>query len=193
MGFLAPVVGAVGSAAGGIGGGLGTAFSVLSTLVGGVVSAAGQNASAQAANQQAQYQAQINDMNAQVERDNAARVRDASQIEQQQADIETDALLGQQVATQSSSGVDIGSRSSLGARKAARQIGRRDALNIRQAGELDAFNNLTEAAGLDASANLQRMAGRNALKQGRLGAFGTLIGAASSAGAKFASKYTAKG
>lgn len=174
MGFLIPAAGAAVGAAGGIGG----ALSAVTTLLGGVVSAVGAMQQGQAAAAQADYQAQIAERNAEVERINAERARDSAQIEQQQSDIETAALLGQQLAAQTASGVDIGVGSPVGARKAARIIGRRDALNIRYAGEVEGFNREVAAQGFDANAQLQRMTGRNALRQGALGAFGSLIGTA---------------
>lgn len=175
MGFLAPVAAAGAAAGGGIG-----SIGTIATLLGGVVSAVGAIQGGQAAAAQANYQARVAEMNAEIERDNAERARDASQIEQEQSDLDTVALLGQQISQQSASGVALGSRSSLGARRSARMIGRRDALNIRQAGEIEAFNNLVGAANFDANAGLQRAAGRNAITQGFLGAAGSLIGSASS-------------
>lgn len=171
MAMLAPAA-AVGA------GGLSSGLSLATTLIGGVVSAVGAMQQGQAAAQAHEYQAAIAERNAENERENAKRARDAAAIEQQQADLETSQLLGAQLAAQSVSGVDIGRGSPLGARKAARVIGRRDALNIRHAGEIEAFNSEVDATGFDMNAAASRSAGRNALTAGRLGAFTSLIGTA---------------
>ena len=177
MGFLLPVAGAIGGAVGG-GGGFGT----FTSLIGGALGAIGSIAEGNAAAAQANYQAQIAEMNQQIAEDNAARRRDVAQLEAQQQDDQTRQLLGQQLAAQSASGVSLGSRSSLGARRAARSIGRRDALNLIQSGELDAFNSLTDAANFEASAGAQRMAASNSRLAGFLGAANSLIGTAGSLG-----------
>ncbi len=170
MAFLIPAAaGAAGAAAGGG-----------SSILGSLLSVAGTGYSGIAGMQQAQYQAEIAEMNAEIERNNADRVRDAAQIEQQQADIDTAGLLGQQFAAQSASGIDVGSRSHLGARKAARALGRRDALNIRHAAEVEATDRLNQASAFDASASAHRSAGRSAIVSSFIGGAGSLIGSASS-------------
>lgn len=109
--------------------------------------------------QSLQYQAAIAEMNQKIALDNAARAIERSQIEQQTQDDISAAFLGEQLAAQSASGLSLGSSSFFKTRKAGARLGRLDAANIRQAGQLeahayrtDAFNFAAQAAGAKASA-----------------------------------------
>jgi hypothetical protein len=86
------------------------------------------------------YQAQVAQRNADLMNENARRAIDVAQQEQIQQDQKTRGLLGEQVAAQSASGLKLGGRSYMLTRKSARQLGRLDALNIRQDGDITAFN-----------------------------------------------------
>ena len=103
--------------------------------------------------------AAIQEMNAEIANDNAKRAIDRSAVEQQESDFRTRAMLGEQLAQQSASGVDIGVGSPKYTRIAARELGRLDALNIRQAGELEAYNYRTQATNFQANAAGMRAEG----------------------------------
>lgn len=102
-------------------------------IAGAVVGAQSQIAANNYQKQVAERQAQINEWNAQ-------RAIQNSQVAQIQQDDQTRALLGEQLAEQSASGLSIYSKSSMLTRKTARQLGRIDALNVRNAGDIEAFN-----------------------------------------------------
>src|SRR5678815_4791338 len=93
-----------------------------------------------------QYQAAIADQNAKIARDNAARATHTAQVEQQDQDMVARAMLGEQTAEQGASGFTLNSGSFKTARQSARQLARKDALNIRNAGAMEAHNYLTQAA-----------------------------------------------
>lgn len=103
-----------------------------------------------------QANASIMEMNAQISEDNAVRAIQRAQVEQEAQDQQTRAFLGEQLAVQSSSGVNIGSGSPVLTRVAARELGRMDALNIRQAGELESYNYKVDAASGRAQAQVER-------------------------------------
>lgn len=166
MAFLAPIAAGAGGALKAVAGFAGTLVSAVGTIMGGQVAA-----------NEARYRQQVAEMNARIARDNAVRARDVAQTNQQAQDNQAAAFLGEQIATQSGSGVDIGSRSMLGARKASQAVARQDALNVIQAGELDAYNQLTDAANFDAQAAQAGMAADNAQLTAYLGATSSLIGA----------------
>lgn len=154
--------------------------SVLSTAA--TVASAGFGAlSAMAAGN---YQAKLAEYNAQVAEGNAKRAEARAQIEAQDNDMATLGMLGEQEAAQTSSGVSLRSKSAVAVRRAARQLGRRDTLNIIQAGKVEGYNYRVEAAGQRASGQMAQQAGRaNALGQ-FLSLGGSLIGNAQSTAKK---------
>jgi hypothetical protein len=166
MAFLAAIPAAIGSV---FGGGFGQVLGAVGTVLSGI-SAYGA----------AQYQQRVGEMNAEIAEDNATRARERAQVEAQEQDDQTRALLGQQLAAQSASGLDIGGRSQILTRKAARRLGRKDALNVAQAGEIEAYNYRVEAANQRASANLAGAQGQSSLLASFIGAGQSLIGGAKS-------------
>jgi hypothetical protein len=135
-------------------------LSTIIPLLGSVVSGVGTFMAGQA-------QANINEFNANVADDNAKRAIERAQIEQQDQDLQTRALVGEQLAQQSASGVDVGVGSTKYSRMAARELGRRDALNIRQAGELESADYKNQAT----SSRMQASATRTGAAFGLLGSF----------------------
>lgn len=128
--------------------------------------------------QSASYQAAIAELNQSIANDNAQRALERVQIEQQDQDAITLAMLGEQEAAQASSGLAFGSRSFRLARKSAQELGRKDALNIRQAGEIEAYNYRTQAANFGAQAQFAKASGVNSLLGGFLGGIGSLVSGA---------------
>lgn len=165
MAFLAAIPAAIGSVFGGGSIGLGSILSAAGTVVSGL-SAYGA----------AKYQQRVGEMNAQIAEENAQREIQRSQQEQIEQDDQTRALLGMQEAAQSASGLSLTGRSQMLTRKAARQLGRKDALNVRQAGELGAYNFRTDAANQRASAQLAGTTGLGQLLGSFIGAGTSLIG-----------------
>lgn len=159
------------------------------TLLGAAISGIGSIMSGMAAAQAANAQAEIDMMNAEINEDNAARAIHRSQIEAQDQDMLTAALIGEQDARQGASG--LGGRSQLMVRKAARELGRKDALNVRQAGEIEGYNYRVAAAGDKASAGMRRQSAKFSMLEGFLGGASSLIGAARPSGgtSKFRSSY----
>lgn len=107
----------------------------------------------------AQSNAAIMEMNAQVADENSRRAIERAQVSQQDQDIQTRFLLGEQAAAQAASGIDVGTGSSKFARVSARQLGRLDALKVRQSGELESYNFKVDAASGRAQAQAERTGG----------------------------------
>lgn len=168
--------------------GVTAALTGLSAIVGAVGSFAQAGAAADSANQQAAmaaYQAQIAEMNKRVAEENERRVQERAQVEQQDQDFEARAFIGAQEAAQSASGLALGGRSQIMTRRSAHELARRDALNIRQAGEIDAYNFRVDAANAGAQAQLHRMQADSYRQQasqsqlaGWIGATGSLLSGA---------------
>lgn len=122
------------------------------------------------------YQAKLAEYNAQVAEGNAKRAEERAAIEAQDNDMATLGMLGEQEAAQTASGISLRSKSAVAVRRAARQLGRRDTLNIVQAGKVEGYNYRVEAAGQRASGQMAKQAGRmNALGE-FLSMGGSLIG-----------------
>lgn len=129
--------------------------------------------------QQASYQAKVAKMNEQIAKENASRAIDRSHIEQEDFDrFETANLLGEQEAAQSASGLTLTGKSQVMTRAAARKLGRRDALNIIQAGEIEAYNYRTQAANFAAQAKAAKMSGTASLVGSFFSAAGQLASSA---------------
>lgn len=152
------------------------------------IGAAGSLVSGFAALSAGNYQNKVAQMNAKIAEDNAQRAMARSQVEGQDQDALTSAMLGEQEAIQASSGVSLTSKSSMLTRRAARVLGRRDTLNVRQAGELEAYGYKTDAVNQRAQGQLAKMSGQSNMLGGFLGATGSLVGSAQSV--RSPSRYT---
>jgi hypothetical protein len=148
----------------------------LSAIIGAVGSAVSGFAALAAGN----YQNKVAQMNASIAEDNAKRSIERAQIEQQDQDMITLGMLGEQESVQAASGISLNSKSSIRTRKAARELGRRDALNIRQGGELEAYGYKTEAVNQRAQGQLAKSAGVSNMLGSFLGAAGSLVGGSTS-------------
>lgn len=131
---------------------------------------------------QANYQAQVAEMNADIAKDNAQRAGERAQIEQQTQDIQASNTLGEQVAEQAASGLTVSSGSLVKSRRSARRLARLDALNVRQAGEIERYNYLTQRANFKAEAQGARIGGVGSLLGGFFSGAQSLIGSSSSSG-----------
>lgn len=144
------------------------------TLIGAALGAVGSIMSGMASAAAANKQAQIAEMNSEVALENADRAINTSQVNAQDQDMMTLAFLGQQENAQAASGLT--GRSQILARKSARELGRKDALNVRQGGEIEAYNFKVEAANQEASAELYRQQAGYSMLSGFLGAAQSLVG-----------------
>ena len=96
--------------------------------------------------QQAKFQAQIAKRSAEISELNAERAVERSQIEAQDQDRLAAAVIGEEISKQAGSGLRLTSGSFTKKRASLRQLARLDTLRIRQAGDIEAFNFLQEAA-----------------------------------------------
>lgn len=149
-----------------------TVASVGMGVVGSIVGAASEMEAAQQA-------ADIAAKNKIIAEDNAQRALMVSQEEQFDVDMETLALIGEQEAIQAGSGIRLDSKSFVQTRSTARELGRIDALNVREAGKIraEAYRNEGDAYAAEAAA-AQRAKG-NALLGGWLGVGSSIVGGAS--------------
>lgn len=162
MAFLPPLIAAVGPALTS-----GTGIAVMTAATAGI----GALSAIQAGN----YQAAVARNNARIAEENAARISEAAQREAARSDQDYRALLGEQLAAQGASGLDILGRSQRNARMLTQRTGRRAAIDITDEGEAGARRSLQEAANF-------RGEGRQARLQGYISGAGALLQGASDVG-----------
>jgi hypothetical protein len=157
-------------------------IAAVATVVGGLASAGGSLVGGMAAKNAGNYQAQVARMNAKIAEDNANRSLERSQIQQEDQDTLTRSQLGTQEALQGASGLSLTGGSQILTRKSAAMLGRRDALNVRQAGELEAYGYKTQAVNSEAQARQAKAAGQSALVGSYFSAAGSLLSSATKFG-----------
>lgn len=157
-------------------GGIGAILGAIGSIAQGVLGFAAAN-----------YQAQVAEMNEEVAKDNAMRSIERAQVEQQTQDDLTAAMLGEQESVQSASGLSLTSPSAIRTRAAARRLGRMDALNVRQAGEIEKYNYLVQASNFGSEAKMAQLQGVGNLLSGFLGATQSLVSKAKPS--KMASRF----
>ena len=178
MTFFADVVPAVIAAGSAVASAASSVAPVL-TVASGLLGAGGSIISGIAANNAGKYQQAIAMQNAQIAEENSRRAIERGQVEQQDQDMQTRAELATQEAMQAGSGLNISGGSQMLTRKSAAELGRRDALNVRQKAEIDSYNFKTQAASAVAEGRMARAKGRNALTAGYINAGSSLINTAS--------------
>lgn len=122
------------------------------------------------------YQAEVARRQQAIMEQNAVNAIQRSQQEQIQQDNLTRALLGEQIAAQSASGLKLGGKSQVLTRKSARELGRLDALNIRNAGEIEAYNFRVSAEDARQKAQFLQQSNIFALLGGVLDAGSSVVG-----------------
>lgn len=145
-------------------------LSTLLTIASVGVGIAGVVASTSATIQANNYQAQIAERNRQLMEINAQRAVERASLAQQQQDEQTKALLGQQIAAQSASGLSLYGGSAMLTRKSARELGRMDAIRVKEAGDIEAFNYRMAAADALDQIKFYQSANSSALLSGFLDA-----------------------
>lgn len=112
---------------------------------------------------QSKYQANVAKNNAKIAEENAARAADATQKEQLRSDREFRVQLGEQLAIQSASGLDILGLSQMKTRANLRRVRGEAASDIRQKGATDVANLFQEAANYKSEASAAKQQGLNTL------------------------------
>lgn len=154
--------------------------------IGSGVSAYGAIQSGQAQQAAANYQAQVAANNAQIATNNANYAVAAGNAQAEQSRLKTNALIGQQMAAQASSGIDVGSGSALDVRTSQKEIGELDVETIRNNAARQAYGYQTQAMSDTAQGQLDTLQGQNAAAAGDLGAVSSVLGGASSLGSNYA-------
>ena len=155
------------------------------TAVSAVVAAGGAIAQGQAQHKQASYQAAVERNNATIAGWQAEDATQRGKVEEQRQRLATARLAGTQRANMASSGLEVGSGSSLDVLMDTAQLGELDALTIRSNAEREAYGLRTQQSNLTAQSGLTRMAGRNAQTAGYISAGSTLLSTAATGADRF--------
>lgn len=197
MGFLIPVVAAIGGAAGAGGtavAGAGTLAEIgtAAAVAGAAISAVGSIQSANAQSAAAKYNEQVANQNAQLAGQNASL---AAASGDQQAAVQqqkTRAELGAIRAEQAASNVDVNSGSAVDVRSSAAQLGEMNAITIRSNAARTAYGYETQATGFGNEAQLQGAQAGYDQTAGAIGAAGTFLGGIGNASDNYA-RFLASG
>lgn len=149
-------------------------------IVGTGLSIVGAIATTSANMQAANYQAQVAERNRQMAELNERRSLDRANADLLAQEEQTRALLGEQIAAQSASGLKLGGKSQMLTRKSARALGRQDAENVVKAGDIEAYNFRVMAEDFKGQAQFARQTGANAGIAGILSVGSALVGGAQS-------------
>lgn len=167
-------------------------ISLGATLAGGVVSAMGAQQQAQAQADAARYQAQVARNNQLMAQRNAEYVRQKSEIDTLNQDLQNRERQGKIKAAMGASGFAIDSGTNNRIIGDAASLGRLDTLTVRNNADRSAYNFDVEASNEEASAGMYDQQAANAKKAGNLAMFSSLLGTATSFGEKWGS-YKAAG
>lgn len=130
---------------------------------------------------QASYQAKVADANAEIAQQNADRAVAVAAIDAEDSDFQTKALLGEQEVAQGASGVSLSGKSQILTRTSARKLGRRDSLNIIQAGDVERYNYETQKMNFKAEGKAAKMSGIAGLIGGAMSTMGNIASLGSGA------------
>lgn len=147
-------------------------------VISAVVTAAGVGYSAYSANQAANYQAAVAKQNAKVAENNAIHAVNEAAVNARDKDQENKAIIGQLLADQAASGLNLGSGSFALQRKSAEELSARDRQRTIYAGAVTANRYRQQGADFEAQAKLSKMEARNAAISGVLGVGGSLLSSA---------------
>lgn len=134
----------------------------------------GKQQEAAAAAELADYRAEVATRNAALLEENASRTVAKGQQDQLTQDMAARAVIGDQIAAQGASGIRLSSGSFVRSRAATRKIARLNALNVRQAAAIEAFNLRTQAADYRQEAKFLKKTRNSTLIQGAFSGLGTL-------------------
>lgn len=147
-------------------------LSIASTAMSVIGGIAQSKAQAKASN----YNAQVAENNAAVAKQNATFAGQKGAQRSEVQNLKTRAAVGEMLAQQGASGVDVNSGSSISVRSSEAALGQLDAMNIRSNAAREAYGYQTQEMNYQAQSNLDRAQAKNAKKSGIINAITTGVG-----------------
>lgn len=155
------------------------------SILGGVLGASGAMKTGAAAKQMGMYQAGIAKLNADISRQNAAYAQFAGDIQARQYGMGARARMGEILAGQSASGLDVGSGSAKDVRASAKLVSDMDMAQIRANAAKTAYDYEIQAQSHEVEAAGQMMGANVSAQAGRINAMTSILGGASSVADKW--------
>lgn len=159
---------------------------IAATVISTGVAVYGQMQAASAKSDASNYAAQVAANNAKISEKNAQYAEQAGAAQEDQQALKTRSLVGQTVAAQASSGLDVNSGSNLDVRSSVAALGEESSLTIKNSAARQAYGYRTQGLNYEAQAGLDRQEASNAMDAGAIGAAGALAGGIGSAGNMYA-------
>lgn len=158
----------------------------------GILGAFGANATADATQASYNYKAAVASNNAIIAKRNADAATAAGGVAAQNNDLKTRNLVGTQLVTQASNGLDVGSGTNVNVRQSAEELGHLDTLTILNNAAKNSAGFKAQGMNFTAESQLDTAAGANARTAGDINVATSLLGGASSVGSKWLN-YQQKG
>lgn len=156
-----------------------------SSIAGGLVQAQGQEKLGEANLIQNYYQSGIAQMNAQIAAQNADYALNAGEQQAMTRGIAGGQTLGQIIASQASSGLDVRSGSAAQVQASEKQAIGLDTAQIRTNAWKSAYDYNVQATNFEAQSQLYQMAGQNAAAAGQISAESSILGTVGSVATKW--------
>lgn len=166
---------------------------IVSSALSGVVGAIGSVMQGNAQSSMYAYQSQVAQMNKQIAEQNAEHARVTGEAQAQADAMKTKQQIGTTRAVIGASGVDVNTGSAADVQESELKIGQYQEGVIRSDAAKKAYNFKVEAANQEAQSNVYSMASSNAKSGGMMGAFTSILGAATSVSSKWSQASTSYG
>src|SRR3990167_3691754 len=162
-----------------------TGASLAMTAIGSGVSAFGQAQAGSASKSMLGYRAAVADVNRQIAEQNADYSLNVGEAKAQQAGMEGRFKVGGTIARAGASGIDINTGSKARVIESVQEIATHNRAVIRSDAAKRAYDHRLAASEASQQGAIYKMAGENAESAGKIGAFGSLLGTASSVAGKW--------
>lgn len=166
--------------------------SLIAGVAGAGVSAMGASQTADANAASYAYKSQVAQNNAVIAQRNADAATEAGGVAAQTNDLKMRNLVGTQLVTEASSGLDVGSGTAVALRDSAKDLGHLDTLTILNNAAKNSAGFKAQGMNFTAEAGLDTMSSENAKTAGQFAVASSLLGGASSFSDKWAG-YSQKG
>lgn len=155
------------------------------TIFGGILGAQGATQAGDAALQQNYYQAGIAQYNAAIAKQNADYALNVGEQQAQTYGLAEGERIGQIIASQASSGLDVNTGSAAAVQAGQKMVGGLDVTQIRANAAKAAYDYDTQSTQFTQQAGLYEMAGTNAVQAAKINAESSILGTVGSVATKW--------
>ena len=154
--------------------------SLIASVGSGLVGAIGAKTSADATAASYDYKAQVASNNAVIAKRNADEATRTGEFQAQAQGLKTKNLIGTQLVTQASNGLDVGSGTNVNVRQSAEELGHLDTLTILHNAAKNAAGFKAQGMNFEAESQLDKASASNAKTAGDFSMVTSLLGSAGS-------------